>query len=558
MALDERKRTSMRGSFFKLLTALIVVSSICPPIAHAIVVKGGNLTGRVNAWTLYETDDLSNATVALVYDTTTSNLLGAVVGRDIGTECSKPNRTCTYRVLGGDGKDYEVTLNKVTDTESSSIGQIGSDALLMNLGVDSKYEKNEILARINGNFTMRALESRTLYGAQRFRPKFMDAYVQYSKDQMRYAAGRKVYAGQLLVDGASAEYLFGPQGNRDSKAIGFFAGLTPDPISKYPGLDEFSFGPTFRYIPEFSISTDTKLIFENSLVTSFYNSPDSGYEPNRFYLFNRVHFTPIKTFSLLGLSTLDLPGAGRSDTGLKSTHFSLQSFWRPQPEWFTTIGFSQFRIDRFMEQEAVRWVTESSAQSLRVSDSLDHSQRYRIDARVSYRPFHPFQPYARLRYERRTFDSNKTSANVPLTATTPGSTNLALFGRKDAYRGTLGTRLFFLDDKLETDSAFTYNQRFLSKGWDLYQGFFWDSGSDWSADTYVQYVSSERTIQNSIGTVAGTAEKAIDFYIGVGGSYRFLSDFLGQIRYDFSSEADPALDTQITIHTGLIRLDYTF
>jgi hypothetical protein len=538
---------------------VIAYLSIFLPVStlSALTTAGGNLSGRMNAWSLYETNDVDATTVALVYDAT-NKFLGVAVGRDIARECAITGRHCTYRKLGGDGAEYEITLDRETDAGTSAIGNIGGDSMLANLGIDTKFEKGDVLAKVSGNFTARMLESRALYGSQRYRPKFSDTFVQYKRERYQMSAGRKTVTGGVIVDGLTADYFFGPDGNRDSKSIGFFAGLAPDPLSKYPGTDEITFGPTFRFIPEFSNNTDTKLAVESSLVADFYNRPNEGYQPNRFYLYTRAHFTPVKTFSVLGLSTLDLPGVGETDDGFKSTHLSIQTFWRPQPEWFASVAFSQFRIDRFMEPEAVRWVTDSSAQSLRVSDSLDHSQRYRFDIRASYRPFHMFQPYIRVRYERRTFDTNKTSANAALTDATPASTDLSLLGRKDAYRGTAGVRLFFIDDQFETDSSATYNQRYQSKGWDLYQSFAWESNANWNADTYVQWVSSERNVQNSAQGAAGVIEQAKDFYAGVGGSYRFLSDFLGQIRYDFSSEEDAAFDRRITTHTILGRIDYSF
>jgi hypothetical protein len=211
-----------------------------------------------------------------------------------------------------------------------------------------------------------------------------------------------------------------------------------------------------------------------------------------------------------------------------------------------------------MEPEAVRWVTDDKTQSLRISDSLDRSQRYRFETRVSYRPVQRVQPYFRIRYERRTFDSNKTNANAPPTATSPAGKELAVLDRKDAYRGTLGLRMYFFDEKLETESTATYNQRFQSKAYDFYQSFTWDSGTNWTTDLYLQWVSSQRNIQNSIPSTPSQASKTIDYYAGIGGSYRFLSDFLAQIRYDFSNEEDLSLADRITSHSILGRLDYSF
>jgi hypothetical protein len=509
-----------------------------------------HFSGHLNTWSLYETDDITSTTVAMVYDSVRNALLGVAVGPDISRECALPNRRCEYRKIG---QDYELTLERISDSGQQKIGEIGGDTLLSNLGIDAKFDQERWSGKMNGNFTASLLNDRALYGSKKYRPSFMDTYVQYANNRQRFTFGRKSIASGVLVDGVTADFLFGPESSKDAKTFGLFAGFSPDPMTKLPGIDSVAFGPTYRFIPDFSSSTDTKLILEGSLVTDLYEG-----QINRFYLFTRAHFTPVRNLSILGLSTLELPGLGATDTGFKSSQFFLQTFLRPSPQWFASVSFSQFRIDRFMEPEAVRWVTDDKTQSLRISDSLDRSQRYRFETRVSYRPVQRVQPYFRIRYERRTFDSNKTNANAPPTATSPAGKELAVLDRKDAYRGTLGLRMYFFDEKLETESTATYNQRFQSKAYDFYQSFTWDSGTNWTTDLYLQWVSSQRNIQNSIPSTPSQASKTIDYYAGIGGSYRFLSDFLAQIRYDFSNEEDLSLADRITSHSILGRLDYSF
>src|SRR4051812_40217167 len=79
--------------------------------------SGWNLSGRVNTWGLYETNDVGSTTVALVYDTRTSpaTLLGVAVGADIATECAAANRSCTYRTLG--------TASNESDLKELSLGR---------------------------------------------------------------------------------------------------------------------------------------------------------------------------------------------------------------------------------------------------------------------------------------------------------------------------------------------------------------------------------------------------------------------------------------------------
>ncbi len=507
-------------------------------------------SGRINAWFLYETDDFKSTQAAIVYDTsvTPAAPLGIAVGRDVAIECVKPNRSCEYRDLSS--SDLKTPLTTQGGSSVSYLSQTDAgDSLLSSVGMNVRATQGAFGAHVNGNLTTSLMENRTLYSGDKYRFRFTDAYASYHRERYRFTAGRKAVEGDVLIDGITGDYFFGPDTSPDSKSVGLFAGLAPNPITKHPSTDSVTFGGTFRYIPNFSGQSDTKFQLNASLVAeTFKGSMD------RFYLFSRAHFTPVRSLSLLAYSTLELPWTDDgSNAEFKSSHFSLQSFWRPKPQWFVSLGFSQFRIDRHLQEQAVQWVVDpGSRQAERIGETLDRSQRYRGDVRLSYRPIPMVQPFIRARYERRTFDSNKTFNN-----SSPPTTDLGLVDQKDAYSSTFGFRLNLLES-LETESSYSYNRRYSSKGYDLFQSAVWDSGKDWTVDAFFQYVSSERTQNNSVFGTAGIMVKTTDYYTGVGGSYRFLSDFLGQIRYDFSGEDDPALSNRFFIHTVIGRIDYSF
>lgn len=502
-------------------------------------------SGRVNTWSLFQTDDLSSTRVAVITDDATKQVIGVAVGSDIAIECAVAGRTCTYREIGDTG---ELDIERITDAGRSKKGEIG-DTLLWNLGVDAKGSHKDFAGKIQGNFTTSLLNDRSLYGHDKYRFRFTSLYGEYNQDKYRLRLGRQAVTGGVLLDGASADYFFGPAHARDQKSLGFFAGLAPNPISKHPSKDFITFGPKVQWIPSFSESGDTKLFVESSLVTELYKM-----KMDRFYLYSRVHFTPIRQFSTILYSTLELPWSG-SDGSIKSSLLSFQNFWRPTSRWFFSIGFSQFRIERHLQDEAVRWVTENAAQSTRVGETLDRSQRYRVDARASFKVTPEVQPFVKGRYERRSFDKNKINLNSD--PTTPATTNFSLQNQKNAYQGTAGVRLF-LFDHLDTETSGTYGQRFQSKFYSLFQSAMWEMNQDWSADAYFQYVSSRRTTDPSRPSGVGLRETATDWYVGIGGSYRFLSDFLAQIRYDLSNEDDAVLDRSLMFHTVLVRIDYSF
>lgn len=503
-------------------------------------------TGRANAWTFYQTDDVDSTTVAIVKDASGQEL-GIAVGRDIAVECAVAGRTCEYRKIGN---GTELELERVTDAGRVSLGKIGGDTLLTSLGLDGRVTQGEYLGRFSGNTTFSLLDNRALgMGYDRARFRISELYGELKKKKFQMRAGRQPILGGVLVDGVSGDYFLGPDFSADSKTIGAFGGLAPDPISKMPSKDFITSGATYRWIPNFSQSGDAKLSIEGSLVSEFYKM-----KMNRFFLYSQLRFSPIKPYSTLIQSQVDLPWSG-SNSGLSSSLLSLQNFWRPNSAWFFSFGFTQFKIDRYLQERAIRWVTDNTPQQTRLGDTLDRSQRYRLDVRASVKPIPLLQPFGMFRYERRTFDENKRNLNSD--SNTPAQLNLGLVNRKNAYQGTLGVRVFPRDE-LETETSGTYGQRYQSKFYSLFQSATWEAPGGWAIQGDFQYLVSNRTQDMSIPNTLGPRERAVDWYGGLGASYRFLSDFMGQIRYDFGNEDDFVLDRRISSHSVLARVDYKF
>lgn len=504
-------------------------------------------SGRANVWSLYQTDDVSSTTVAIIKETATGKIMGIAVGKDIDIECNQTGRTCEYREIG---QGTELDLDRTTNAGVEHKGKIGGDTMLLNLGVDAKGTHKDFAGKIQGNFTTSVMDNRALFGGDKYRFRFNNLYGEYNQEKYRIRGGRQNVVGGLLLDGISADYFLGPDHAKDQKLVGIFAGLSPDPIDKMPSKDFLTFGPRVQWIPKFSEEGDTKLFVEAAMITEFFKG-----DMDRLYLYSKVHFTPVRQFSAMLYSKFELPWKG-DDGEFNSSLLSFQTFWRPSTKWFFSAGFTQFRIDRHLQEQAIRWVTDDgSRQATRVGETLDRSQRYRVDVRTAFKPIPEVEPFLRGRYERRTFDSNKQDLNSD--GTTTAAKNLGLLNQKNAYQGTAGLRLFLVD-QLETETSGTYGQRYQSRFYSFYQSALWESGQLWSVDGYFQYVSSRRVVSKSSPTAAGLRENATDWYTGGGFSYRFLSDFLAQIRYDFGNEDDAVLDRSITSHTILGRLDYTF
>lgn len=509
-------------------------------------------SGRAYVSGLYQTDTFDSLTVAEVYDTASApeRLLGIAVGRDVTTECAQANRRCVLRKISSAG---ELDLERYTDAGTTTEGELGSDALLTNLGLNAKIRQNQWLGKIHGNLAAHAMEPRTLLGNKKFRFRFSELYGQYTSTttdvKYRVSLGRKPVFSSILVDGVDAEWFFGPASAPDSQRVGLFAGLAPHPITKHPSKDFITFGPYVSFTPQLSQTSDLKFKVDSAFVTELYEG-----DLNRLYLLIKTHFTPIRTLSFLAHSTLEIPYQGRS---FESSHSSFQATYRPNTAWVFSSGFSQFRADRFLREEAVRWVTDGYPnQARRVGETLDRSQRYRVDLRTSFRPIYEAEPFIKARYERRTFDPSKTFQNSAEATPTP-TADLDLLADKNAFSLSPGLRLHFFE-KLETESLYTLSNRFESSAHSVLQTATWTEGRLWTADAFFQYVHSKRMIDGSLPDSASTKVSATDLYFGVGGSLRFFSDFLAQIRYDLGIESDEGLGTKIHIHTVYGRVDYQF
>lgn len=553
-----------RKNQLKKLSLLLSFAFVAFFLSHPLL--GIEYKGRANAWLLYLQDDFGATSVIDVYENASCSNPGevdyVVIGKNLEDVLACAERCCEQRVI----KNGETVLERKVEnpdgsdtTSTSSSSSIGS-TFISSMGIDAEAKEKKNLGKMRGNFKRTWTDSRALYGSQKNSFRFTDLYYEhkdldYSKPYAVSLGRRAVDAG-ILVDGVYGQYYFGPSEKKETKKIGFFGGLAPNPITKEPSLDFTTFGFDFSYIPQFSTSnSETKFKLDTSIVSELYKG-----SWNRLYLFSKSHFTPTNNLSFFHYSTIELPAPSGDDSALNSSHFSFQGVYRPDRYWFFSMGFTQFRIDRYLKEESVRWLTDdNSYQSDRVGETLDRSHRFRLDFKTSYKPIPITQPYLRVRLERRGIDSNKKLLNADPSSTDPAVEDLRLVDKKNAYKMSIGNRLFPLS-RLETDTQLTYNQRFLSKSYDIFQSAFWQGGDRWSVDGYLQMVWSERNISNSSpsSATAGTNVDATDYYLGIGGSYKFPSDLLAQIRYDFACEDDYSLDTNIFIHSILARIDYRF
>jgi hypothetical protein len=538
--------------------ALLAISSAEPPLTDRWTIDGRIWTDQLF---IFDQNGMDSVSVVEVYQNNDKSNPGqlekVIFGKDtaaIEAECQ--NRYCVRRTLRGGETIVERVIagsnNKRSVTESQKTGA----TWISGLGLDTRVERGSHELKIKGNFSASLLNERTLYGHERWRPSFTEAYYQYRDEKSKrpyfVRLGRQNPTAGVLVDGASATLLFGKEGYRDSKSIGVFAGLAPHPVTKRPNHERSTFGLQSTYIPEFSAKSDSKLKVDSSLVGELYKN-----KFNRFYLYNRTHFTPIRELSLIGMLTLDLPAAG-DDGSVGVNYTTLQSLWRPDTRWFLSFGFTAFKIDRFLREESVRWLTDDQSQQQdRLGDTLDRSYRYRGDVRASFKAFWFLQAYLKLRYERRSFDSNKTRLNQAPTTSALASPNLSLLNKKNAYRIQPGLRIFPIAD-LETETSFAYNQRFQSRAYELFQSANWEPRPRWNLDAYGQAVWSRRSIANSVASTPSVSSKATDYYAGLGISYKLLADLVGQIRYDFSCEDDASLEESILSHSAWLRFHYQF
>lgn len=520
------------------------------------------IEGRVHASGLYLQDDFDSQSVLEVYSGpvgcadpgTLEQVIFGPEKEQVAALCE--SQCCRERVLRGD----EVVAERIISNEDEDDALITDEydsgpALLASTGIDFQATGGSSTLKTKGNFTSSLLNDRTLIGHRKYRYQFTEAYYQYQKPGSRYRfrLGRQNPVAGALTDGLSATYFLGDAAFLESQSVSVFGGLAPNPISKHFELDRYTAGVYGTYIPKFSGVSDTKLRYDAGYVAELYKKT----KWNRSYLFQKVHFTPVKEISLLGFATVDLPASGdNKEIGLN--YSGLQTFWRPDNRWFLSGGFTQFRVDRFLQEESVRWLTdEGSRQADRVGDTLDRSHRYRFDLRSSFKAFPFLQPHMRLRYERRTFDGNKRVLNLPPGSTATPAENLSLLNKKNAYRLQPGFRLFPWRS-LETETTFTFNQRFQSKAYEVYQSAQYDLHKKWLFDVFGQIVWSKRSIRNSVAATAPSSMSTQDYYAGLGISYKFMSDFLGQIRYDFSCEEDDSLQSDILTHSIWARLDYKF
>lgn len=553
----------------KTLTLLLVIFAL--PLANGLGAQALEYKGRLNLWGLYVFDDLDITSVIDIYTSVSPNAdacrtgdgLGdpdyTVIGKDrrlpeVITTCN--NQCCRERVIRNGETIVERVISNPDGSDNSIVDSSDKieDTFITNLGTDTKISKGKFKGRIKGNLTGNLMGRRTTYGSDKYRYRFTDVYGQYLDlaNDYQVSIGRKAVSAGVLVDGVDFDHYFGSSPRKQDKSFGAFAGLAPDPISKHVSTDRQTVGAKFHFIPEFSSKRQSKLVFDASLVSEIYKS-----DLNRLYLFSSSHFAPTKRWALFYYSTVALPSE-TNGSGIDSNYFTLQGQFRPDNRWFFSAGFSQFRIDRYLKEESVKWVTDpDSFQTDRVGTTLDRSHIFRFDGRISYKPFYYLQGYGRARYERRTIDSNKKFLNADPSGATPIEENLSLLNNKDAYRLSLGGRTFIIGP-LETDTRFTFNERFLSNSYDIWQSATWTSGNRWTADAYIQVVWSSRKINNSVSGVDPLEIDATDFYGGAGGSYKIRSDLFANFRYDYALEDDYSLDGKIEIHSFLGRLDYRF
>ena len=537
----------------RYLLIIITSSLICSSLAAE---SGPNFSyeGHANTWALYLTDNFDATSVIDVYSGASCDSAGdldfSVIGKDRSLITACDTRCCIERVI----RNGETIVERMISSDGTTLADRSiktGDSFLGNLAINAKAQKDHFYGKLNSNATGNFMEQRALYGSKAYRLRMMDAYLGWEKDKWDISGGRKAILGGVLIDGVDANYRFGDGDQKTEKSFGVFGGLSPHPITKYPRMDAYTFGAKFHFIPEFSSKTESKWKFDTALVGEYFEG-----EMNRFYLFTQSQFSPTWHWAFLLYSTLELPAEGDGST-IESSHFSLQSIYRANEKWTLSTGFSQFKVDRILREESVRWLTDSSGnQSTRLGDTLDRSNRYRFDLKLSYKPVYFVNPYIQARYERRTFDDSKRLLNEDPGSADPTPENLVLLNRKNAYMGRIGVRSYPWE-ALDTESIFTYNRRFNSKAYDFYQSLGWEDAK-WGAEVYGQVVWSDRDLQNSVPDVQATKVDATDYYLGISGSYKILAKLTGQLQYDLSNEDDYSIGSSILTHSILARLDCRF
>jgi len=94
--MEDSSRIGDQIAMRKALLSFVLLSFLIEPLAA----DPWQYSGRANSWFLYQTDDVSSTTVAVVKSSATRETLGIAVGRDIAVECAKPGVTCEYRKIG--------------------------------------------------------------------------------------------------------------------------------------------------------------------------------------------------------------------------------------------------------------------------------------------------------------------------------------------------------------------------------------------------------------------------------------------------------------------------
>lgn len=520
-----------------------------------------SLKGNADAWMLFLTDNFASVSVLEVYDTdncAAENIadlepLFVAYGKERDDVSCFDGRCCLERIIQGD----EIIAERIISSDGEGVSAKDTksgNTLLQSLGLKAEFKSSYFRAFMDGDFRFHLLNSRTLYGSKKYRLHLNDLYAEkdfrLGNQLFQARLGRQSLEGGVLIDGLRADWAWN---EKKSKTLGVYAGLAPDPRTKHLSHERIAFGLPFHFIPDFAEDSKVKFLFDSNLYVETFKGG-----LNRFSLFSRSHFTPIPELSLFHYSHLELPTI--KDKSISSSHLSLRAFYRPHKNWILNFGLSQFRIDRYLLASSVQYLTDDgSLQRERVGDRLDQSDRYRVDAKVSYRINRLAQPYIAGRYERRTFDSDKIFLNPTPESdpSEPKEENLRLINKKNAYGGDLGLRLNW-PKNIDTDTRLSYQKRFQSSFYSLNQNISWIPDEKWFVEGNFQFFRSQREIAASISSQDPTSVKSLDFYVNLGLSYRFRSNISGQIGYDFMSEDDASLEKNIFIHSLLLRFDYRF
>lgn len=545
-----------RPSKFLVLSSLICVA-IFTHTSQAGAASSWAPTGRVHSSLLFLMDNFGSTTVYDVYDNEAceGDPIFVVFGKEIDN-VDTTGRCVRARVLQGSEtvlERYDAS-GEVIDTQSTG------SSLFWTGGVNAESKHKNMKLRADGRLSHSLLKERTLYGVNRSQYQFSNLYFEYENLEAKHAytarAGRQHVGLGVLVDGVSASYHFGPKSRPSSKSIGTYFGLAPNAVTKKISTEALSFGALFRWIPEFSQGSESKFLFESN----FHGETYKG-KVQRLLLHSRSHFTPYRQLSFLHYSTLELPWSG-DNSKVQSGYFSLQTFYRPNDRLNLSLGLTQFRIDRFLVETAIRNVLQDSLQADRVGESIDRSDRYRVDFRTGFKLSPQLEIYQRSRYERRNFDSDKRNLNNPNLPEDQenrpeGDDNTSLTKANTAYQLSLGAQGDFREN-IEWQTELSYRKRYLSKAYDVWQSLTWMPKRKYYLNFDLQVLKSERDVQSSFPTGSPREFQTWDVYFGIGGNYEFKENLWGRLRYDLAHEKDYALQRSTLTHSLFARVDYRF